>query len=142
MEAARGNARHAPSLLRTLRPPLKNAKTLYDATVHAWFSAHDGQTPSAKPLFRGFRLLSHAEAEARWKRARGDGYRPDWNDSWKVLGVASGKRLLCYDSTVTSVSEVDISVAPYRKQRICFGMARDGWTWRGGHPLESRPKVS
>jgi len=110
-----------PKLLATLRPPLDKAHN--QQTTTAWFRAHDGQTPSARPLHDGFRLLSFEEGQRAWDRARGLSYRPDWNDSWIVVGRAA-KMLLCYDPTTTIVWLADTSTETYTKKRLCLGLAK------------------
>ena len=88
-----------------------------------WFASHDGQKPSARPLHDGFRLLSLEEGKRAWDRARGLSYRPDWNDSWIVVGRAA-KMLLCYDPSTTIVWLADISGETYTQKRLCLGLAK------------------
>jgi hypothetical protein len=114
-------AERDPKLLATLRPPLD--KTHYQKTTTTWFRAHDGQKPSARPLHGGFRLLSFDEGRRAWDRARGLSYRPDWNDSWIVVG-RDHKMLLCYDPSTTIVWLADISAEKYTKKRLCLGLAK------------------
>ena len=114
-------AERDPNLQATLRPPLD--KTHSQKTTTTWFRAHDGQTPSARPLHDGFRLLSFEEGQRAWDRARGLSYRPDWNDSWIVVGRA-GKLLLCYDPVTTIVWIADVSGETYTKKRLCLGLAK------------------
>lgn len=114
-------AERDPKLLATLRPPL--VKRQNQQTTTAWFSSHDGQTPKARPLHGGFRLLSFDEGKHAWDRARGLSYRPDWNDSWVVVG-RDRKMLLCYDPTTTIVWLADVSAPTYTKKRLCLGLAK------------------
>ncbi len=115
-------ARVDPKLLATLNPPL--ALREGQRTTITWYAGHDGQSERARPLFREFRLLTREEGKRAWDRHRGDSYRPDWDDQWKVLGRAKKTRLLCFEEITTSVYEVDVSVEPYKKARICFGMSK------------------
>jgi hypothetical protein len=114
-------AERDPKLLATLRPPL--AKRHYQQTTTIWFRAHDGQKPKARPLHGGFRLLSFAEGERAYARARGLSYRRDWNDSW-IPVARGGKILLCYDPTTTIVWIVDPIAEPHTKKRLCVGLAK------------------
>jgi cell wall assembly regulator SMI1 len=112
-----------PRLLATLRPKVAARAELRWTQPEplAWFKAHDGQKPTARAFHDGYRLLSFAENQRRWKRQRGDSYRPDWDDSWTVIGVRGAGQLLC---SYNGVYAVDVARKDgYKKTRVARSLA-------------------
>ena len=107
-----------PKLGKTLRPGLRGPIVpRMQMGPEAWFRGHDGQRPGAAPLIDDYRLLSLDEAVGLRAEVRGRHYRPDWNDSWVILGQADVGRLFCVDQHSGAISVVDVRGKRFKATR-------------------------